>query len=202
MPALIPTAFTATVVWLGVNPDRDAALETQSLSEMALSFAGYAGESRAGLTRPSDSRVLAQYKRGTPIRNTRQLSILSAEDLDAIAADMGLASLDPALVGASMVVRGILAFTHVPPSSRLQDEASGTTLTIDLENRPCALPAKPIEARYPGMGGRFKRAAQHRRGVTAWVEREGVIALGATLRLHIPDQPVWPHLDQARKDAG
>lgn len=202
MPALIPTAFTATVVWLGVNPDRDAALETQALSEMALGFAGHAGESRAGLTRPSDSRVLAQYKRGTPIRNTRQLSILSAEDLDAIAADMGLASLDPALVGASMVVRGIPAFTHVPPSSRLQDEASGTTLTIDMENRPCTLPAKPIEARYPGMGGRFKRAAQHRRGVTAWVEREGVIALGATLRLHIPDQPVWPHLSQARKDAG
>ena len=202
MPALIPTAFTATVVWLGVNPDRDAALETQALSEMALSFAGHAGESRAGLTRPSDSRVLAQYKRGTPIRNTRQLSILSAEDLDAIAAEMGIAALDPALVGASMMIRGIPAFTHVPPSSRLQDEASGTTLTIDLENRPCTLPAKPIEARYPGMGGRFKRAAQHRRGVTAWVEREGVIALGASLRLHIPDQPVWPHLDQARKDAG
>jgi hypothetical protein len=38
--------------------------------------------------------------------------------------------------------------------------------------------------------------------VTAWVEREGVIALGATLRLHIPDQPVWPHLHQARKDVG
>ena len=202
MPALIPTRYTAVVTWLGVNPDRDAALETQALHEMALSFAGFASESRAGLTRPSDSRVLAQYKRGTPIRNTRQLSILSAEDLEAIAADMGIAALDPALLGASMVIRGIPDFSHVPPSARLQDEVTGTTLTIDMENRPCTLPAKPIDARYPGMGARFKRAAQNRRGVTAWVEREGVIALGATLRLHIPDQPVWPHLDLARRDRG
>ena len=43
MPALIPTQYTATVTWLGVNPDRDAALETQALHEMALSFAGHAG---------------------------------------------------------------------------------------------------------------------------------------------------------------
>jgi len=198
MPALIPTAFTATVTWLGHNPDRDAALETQALTEMALGFAGHAGESSAGLTLPSDSRVLAQYKRGTPIRNTRQLAILSAEDLAAIAADMGLSGLDPALVGASMVIEGIPDFTHVPPSSRLQDEASGATLTIDMENRPCQLPAKPIEARHPGFGKRFKRAALNRRGVTAWVEREGTIRLGATLRLHVPDQPVWPHLDAAR----
>jgi hypothetical protein len=202
MPALIPTRYTAVVTWLGVNPDRDAALETQALHEMALSFAGFASESRAGLTRPSDSRVLAQYKRGTPIRNTRQLSILSAEDLEAIAADMGIAALDPALLGASMVIRGIPDFSHVPPSARLQDEVTGTTLTIDMENRPCTLPAKPIEAQHPGKGARFKRAAQNRRGVTAWVEREGVIALGATLRLHIPDQPVWPHLDLARRDRG
>ena len=202
MPALIPTDFTATVVWLGVNPDRDAALETQALTEMALSFAGFAGESRAGLVRPSDSRVLAQYRRGTPIRNTRQLSIVSAEELDAIAAEMGIDALDPALVGASMVIRGIPDFSHVPPSSRLQDEGSGTTLTIDMENRPCTLPAKPIAARHPGKGARFKPAAVNRRGVTAWVEREGVIALGATLRLHIPDQPVWPHLAQARNSHG
>lgn len=201
MPALIPTDFTATVTWLGANPDRDAALETQPLREMTLGFAGHAAESRAGLTRRSDSRVLAQYKRGTPIRNTRQLSIMSAEDLAAIAADMGIDRLDPALVGASMVIAGIPDFSHVPPSARLQDEASGTTLTIDMENRPCQLPAKPIEGRHPGFGKAFKRAALGRRGVTAWVEREGTILLGATLRLHIPDQPVWPHLQAARAAA-
>jgi MOSC domain. len=115
---------------------------------------------------------------------------------------MGISSLDPALVGTSMVIRGIPNFTHVPPSSRLQDEASGTTLTIDMENRPCMLPAKAIEAEHPGKGATFKRAAEHRRGVTAWVECEGVIKLGATLRLHVPDQPVWPHLAEAHLGSG
>lgn len=202
MPALVPTRFTATVTWLGHTADREAALESTALTEMPLGFAGFAGEAHAGLTRPSDSRVLAQYPRGTEIRNTRQLSILAAEDLEAIAAAMGIGRLDPALVGASMVLRGIPDFSRIPPSSRLQDEASGTTLTVDMENRPCMLPARPIEARHPGAGGAFKRAAEGRRGVTAWVEREGTIRLGATLRLHVPDQPPWPHLYAARQGAG
>lgn len=198
MPALIPTVFTAKITYLGHNADRDAALATVALNEMALSFAGYEGESRAGLTRPSDSRVLAQYRRGTEIRNTRQLSILSAEDLAAIASQMGIDALDPALVGASMVVDGIPDFSLIPPSSRLQCEDTGTTLTVDMENRPCQLPAPGIEAAYPGHGKAFKRAAVQRRGVTGWVEREGVLRVGAVLRLHIPDQPVWPHLEAAR----
>jgi hypothetical protein len=32
------------------------------------------------------------------------------------------------------------------------------------------------------------------------VEREGRFALGDTIRLHIPDQPVWAHLDAARSE--
>ncbi len=198
MPALKPTDFTATITWLGHNADRSAALETASVPGMDLTFAGYAGESRAGLTRPSDSRVLSQYPRGTEIRNTRQLSIVSAEDLAAIAKDMGVAGLDPAWVGASMVVEGLPDFTHIPPSSRLQCERSGTTLTVDMENRPCQLPAPVIDKALPGFGKGFKSAARNRRGVTAWVEREGTLSVGAILRLHIPDQPPWAYLDEAR----
>ncbi len=198
MPALIPTDFTARVTWLGVNRDRDVALETEPLDEMHLTFAGLRTESHSGLTRPSCSRVRSQYPIGTEIRNTRQLSVMSAEDMAAIADAMGLDRLDPALVGASLVVDGIPDFSHVPPSSRLLDEASGACLVVDMENRPCMLPAKPIEAVHPGKGRGFKAAAKTRRGVTAWVEREGVIRVGATLRLHIPDQPVWPHLDAVR----
>ena len=198
MPALIPTGLTARVVWLGVNRSRAAALETEGVGEMALSFAGAEGESHAGLTRPSCSRVVAQHKRGTEIRNTRQLSLVAAEDLAAIAMAMGIVALPPALVGASMVLEGLPDFTHLPPTSRLQDEATGATLVVDMENRPCSLPAKPIEVLYPGKGRAFKPAAKGRRGVTAWVEREGIVTLGAVLRLHIPDQPIWAHLEQER----
>ena len=201
MPALMPTNFYATITWLGLVGDREAALESRAVDQITALFSGPVGEAHGGLTRPSDSRVLAQYKRGTPIRNTRQFSILSAEDLAAIAAKMGVESLDGALVGATMVVQGIPDFTHIPPSSRLQNEA-GATLTIDMENRPCVLPAKPIEAAHEGFGAKFKAAAKGRRGVTAWVEREGVFRVGDRLRLHVPDQPVWGYWDEAKREEG
>lgn len=197
MPALIPTDHIGTITWLGLVPDRDAALQSQPVDRLTLTFAGPAGEAHGGLTRPSCSRVTAQYPRGTPIRNTRQLSVLSAEDLAAIAAAMGLPALDPALVGASLVIEGIPDLTHLPPSSRLQAEG-GATIVVDMENRPCQLPARPIEAQHAGFGARFKAAAQGRRGFTAWVEREGDLRLGARMRLHVPDQRAWAHIDRAR----
>jgi MOSC domain-containing protein YiiM len=122
--------------------------------------------------------------------NVRQLSIVSAEELDGIAQEMGLAALDPALIGASIVVQGIPDFTHLPPSSRIQ-AASGATLTIDMENGPCVFPGREIEAEHPGFGARFKPAASGRRGVTAWVERPGALAVGDEMTLFIPDQRGW-----------
>lgn len=198
MPALKPTGFRATVRWLGTNPDRQAGLQSMPEDALRLGFGGPPGESHAGLTRPSDSRVVAQHPKGTEIANVRQVSILSEEDLAAIAAEIGMETLHPAWFGATMLVSGIPDFTLIPPSSRLQDEASGATLVVDMENRPCHLVSRVLEDRHPGAGKAFKPAAARRRGVTAWVEREGTIALGASLRLHVPDQPVWPHLDRAR----
>ena len=197
MPALKPTDFEGVITWLGVVQTALAVLPSQAEAEVFASFAGVAGEVHGGVTRASCSRVTGQYKRGTEIRNVRQFSVLSAEELALIAADMGLAVLDPSLLGASMVISGIPDFTHLPPSSRLQAE-SGATLVVDMENRPCLLPAREIEAVHAGFGARFKPAAKDRRGVTAWVEREGVLRVGAKVRLHVPDQRGWDYLTQAR----
>ncbi len=190
MPALIPTNHTARIMWLGCVADSAADLRSTPLQEAALTFAGVPGEFHGGETRPACSRVAALYKRGTEIANTRQVSILSAEELAQIAQAMGLEALDPRWLGASMVIEGIADFSHVPPSSRLQGP-DGASMVIDMQNRPCHLPAKVIEAERPGIGRTFKNAATGRRGVTAWVEREGRIALGDTLRLFIPDQRGW-----------
>jgi hypothetical protein len=171
-------------------PDRAAGLKAHACEALTLLFSGPEGEDHGGLTRPSCSRVVSQHPRETVIRNVRQLSVMSAEEIAAIAARMGLDVLDPAYMGTSMVIEGIDDFTHVPPSSRLQS-ASGATIVIDMENRPCVLPAHEIEADMPSKGAAFKAAAKDRRGVTAWVEREGVMQLGERLRLHIPDQRPW-----------
>lgn len=198
MPALKKTGYEAEIVWLGTVPDRAAALASAPATTLELGFAGPVGEDHGGETRPSCSRVLGLYPRNTPIRNTRQLSVLSEEEVAAIAADMGLDALDPAWLGTTMLLRGLPDFTHIPPGSRLQGP-DGCTITVDMENRPCTLPARPIEGRHPGFGARFKAAAKGRRGVTAWVEREGTVELGQAIRLHIPDQPVWAHLNSARR---
>lgn len=190
LAALKRSPIIGRVIWLGSVPDRVAALVATPVSDMPLTFAGPRSEAHGGLTRPSCSRVLALHPRNTPIANTRQLSILSAEELALIAADMGLTALDPALVGASMVVAGIPDFSHLPPSSRMQGP-DGATLVVDLENLPCTLPARPIESAHPGHGARFKPAATGRRGLTAWVEREGTLRLGDALTLFVPAQRRW-----------
>ncbi len=198
MPALLPTTFTGTITWLGRVLAQPAILASHPVDEVFASFDGVEGEVHAGLTRASCSRVAGQYPRGTTIRNVRQFSVLGAEDLEQIAARMGIAVLDPGLVGASLVIAGIPDFSRLPPSSRLQAEG-GATLVVDMENRPCQLPAKGIEVRHPGHGAAFKSAANGRRGVTAWVEREGILRIGQTVTLHVPDQRVWAHLAEARR---
>ena len=190
MPALAPTDHYGTLTWLGRVPDRSSALSSVPVSELMATFAGPEGEAHGGLTRASCSRVLAQYPRGTEIRNTRQFSLLGHEELAEIAAAMGVEALDPALVGATLVISGIPDFSHLPPSSRLQFE-SGATLVIDMQNHPCTLPGPGIDAAFPGFGRAFKPAARGRRGVTGWVEREGILRLGDRLRLHIPTQRQW-----------
>ncbi|MCF2869770.1 MOSC domain-containing protein [Octadecabacter sp. G9-8] len=191
MPALKPTHYTAEVVWLGsVMTDDRNELASPARDALDLTFDGVAGAFHAGVTRPSCSRVKSQYAKGTPIRNERQLCIVSQEELDEVAAEMGIDTIEPTRVGATIVVKGIPDFTHIPPSSRLQGP-SGATVTVDMENRPCLFPAKSLEVVHPGQGAMFKPAAKNRRGVCAWVAAEGRIAVGDTLTLHIPDQRAW-----------
>ena len=165
---------------------------------MDITFEGVDGECHAGLTRPACSRVRSQHPRGTEISNVRQFSILSVEELLEIADTCGIEEFDPAWVGASIVIEGIGDFSHVPPSSRLQTDAD-TTLVIDMKNRPCMLPARVIKQQESGKGKAFLAAAKGKRGVTAWVEREGPLKVGDVLRLYIPDQSAWAHLEEAHR---
>lgn len=195
MPILKPTDFFGTITFLGRMIGSYDLLHAEPAEHLVVGFAGIEGETHAGLTVPSCSRMTGQYPEGTPIANTRQVSVLSAEELAQIAARMGLASLSPSLLGATMVIQGIPDFSHVPPGSRLQAE-SGATLVVNLNNRPCTIPSRAIEAAHPGFGKAFKPAAEGRRGIVAWVEREGSFRLGERLRLHVPDQRPWAHLEE------
>ena len=200
MPALINSGLNNIVVeWLGVVPVLSESLRSISQQSINLTFAGIEGEDHSGLQRPSCARVKQLYRSGTPIRNTRQMSLLSAEDLARIGQGIGIDRLDPSFLGANIIIRGIPDFTLVPPSSRLQFQ-NGATITIDLENLPCRLPAEEIEKHHQGKGHAFKSVAHQRRGVTAWVECEGLISIGEEAQLFIPSQKAWPHLRGQKPD--
>jgi hypothetical protein len=190
MPTMKESPHAAEITWLGCVPESTGGLRAEPREILDLDFGGLAGGRHEGENRPSCSRTTFLYPKGTEIRNVRQLSILSREEMAAIAAELDLETLDPVHLGVSIVLAGIPDFTHVPPSSRLL-APSGASITIDMENRPCVLPGREIEADAPGHGKGFAKAAQGRRGVAAWVERPGRIAIGDRLRLFVPDQRAW-----------
>lgn len=184
------TPYEGRITFLGQVPDRAAGLGSVPQETVTVGFAGFSGEAHGGLTRPSCARVTALHPKGTEIRNTRQISVLSDEELAKIAAKMGVERLDPAWIGASLVLEGIPDLTFLPPGSRLQ-AADGTTLVVEMVNHPCTLAGRAVEAHLPGKGALFKPAAMDLRGVTAWVEREGRLSLGERLSVFVPAQRGW-----------
>jgi len=175
-------------ILINATPKED--LSSSRIASVDITYAGFDGESHSGLVRASCVRVRGQYAQGTEIRNTRQISIVSVEELTLIADAMGIDTLQPEWVGANLLVSGIPDFSKIPPSTRMIF-ASGASLVVDLENSPCKYPGEIIERHHPGKGGLFPKAAYGRRGVTAWVEREGHITTGEAIKLHIPPQRIY-----------
>lgn len=190
MPLMTKLAATGRIEALLTNPDRKAGLEKSRAEALTLRFDGIAGDCHSGLTRPADVRTIKQYPRDTPIRNVRQLTLLSVEELSQIAAIMEIPAVKPEWVGANMVTSGIPDLTLLPPSSRLQFP-SGATIVVDMENEPCRYPADIIASHNPEQKVGFVKAAKHKRGVTAWVEREGDVSLGDAITIWIPPQRLY-----------
>lgn len=192
MSLITKAPFQGKVEMLLRGADRAAGLEKSQVPALALTFAGIAGDCHSGLTRKSDTRTLKLYRRDTDIRNVRQLSLLSTEELAEVASAMGVAAVKPEWVGANLVTSGIPDLTTLPPSTRLQFP-SGATLAVDLENAPCRFVADVIAKYHSDAAGRWVKAATHKRGVTAWVEREGEVRLGDAIALFLPPRRLYAH---------
>jgi MOSC domain len=190
---LTKAVFTGRATKLLLSADRKSGLEKSEVGKLEISFAGIKGDVHGGLTRKSDSRTLKQYPRNTDIRNVRQLTIVSEEELAEIAVAMGLAEVKAEWLGANLVTKGIPDLTLLTPSSRLQFP-SGATLVVDMENHPCRQVAHVILRHHPDVDVGFVKGAWNKRGLTAWVEREGVISEGDDIVTWIPQQRIYPHI--------
>lgn len=168
------------------SPDADY-LVTTPVPQVHVNLEGFAGDRHAGFTRLADSRT-PFYPRGTVIGNSRQVSIVSVEELTALAAALGVPRIEAAWLGANLLIEGVPRLSTLPPMLRFffPDEA---TLQITAENHPCVFPGKAIQRRYPEIADlerAFPRHARGRRGLVAWVERPGTIRRGDTVRIVDP----------------
>lgn len=193
MPCFYKAPFQGTVQKLFSCEDSKASIVSELIDRANLSYEGVPGDTHSGLTRAACSRFPYLYKEGVEIRNTRQLSIVSLEELAEIAEGLELDLLPAGWLGANIELSGIPSLTLLPPSSRLVF-SSKATIVVDIENRPCVYPAKIIEGFHPGKGRKFFKTAKHKRGITAWVEREGLIKPGDNVEVFVPDQARHPLL--------
>lgn len=172
--------------------NRDDGFEKQARNRLNLLLSGPEGDCHTGFTRLSDVRTLQTYKRNTVIRNVRQMTLISVEEMAEVAAALELPEMNASWLGANLVTSGIPDLTLLPPSSRLQFP-SGATLVIDTENLPCRQVADVIAKSYPEKGPLFVKAAIHKRGLTAWVECEGDVSVGDAIKVFIPAQRIYSH---------
>lgn len=192
MPLLSKLSFQGKVESLLLRPSRETGFEKSPTGRMMLRLSGPEGDCHAGLTRPSDVRTIQLYKRDTEIRNVRQITILSREELAATAEDLGIPKIDPSWFGANMVLSGIPDLTLLLPSTRLQFP-SGAVLVNDMENLPCSQIAEVVARHHPEVQFKLVKAATHRRGLTAWVEREGEVKTGDAVTVWLPPNRPYPH---------
>lgn len=194
MAGLRKAPFVGTVTFLGVNSSRAEDLASASRTEVAMGFAGFAGEDHGGLNRAACSRLTNVHPEGTEVKNQRQLTVLSVEEMAETAKAMTIdGELDPCWVGANIVLSGIPSLTLLPPGTRLR-LPDGGTFVVDLENGPCKYPGEIIDRHHPGKGKSYPVAAYGKRGFTAFVEREGVARVGDEVEVFYPQQELHPVL--------
>lgn len=167
-------------------------LVTTRQAEIGLNFEGILGDKHAGFTRPADARV-PHFPRGTIIRNERQVTLVSVEELAEVAAALNVPEVLPEWLGANVLVSGAPRFTLLPIGTRLFF-GNGAVLVVSGENQPCTGPGKVLQAQYPHLiksPSAFPKAALHKRGVLAMVELPGTLAAHEAVRVELPSQPTY-----------
>jgi hypothetical protein len=161
---------------------------TRAVPELPLDMAGIPGDRHSGLTRASSARE-PWLARGTVLRNDRQLSVLSVEELALVATGLGLAEATPELVGANLLIEGIADLSRIAPGSLLAigGEWGGkgkfdgkALLRVEAYNKPCRGPGRKLAAAFgrPELEFQFVKVAASLRGLVLSVALPGVICPG------------------------
>ena len=179
---------TVQSVLVGKNPD---SMITTSLDQVYVDLAGFEGDLHAGFTRKADART-PYYPRGIEIRNDRQVTIVSTEELTQITIALNLPEVLPEWLGANLLFSGIPRLTQLPPNTRLVF-GNGVVLVVQAENLPCTGPGEVLAAHFgrPELENLFPRVAMGLRGLVACVEKPGWLKVGDSVQAKVPAQVIY-----------
>ena len=182
--------YTGVIEGVYTTPNTDNFI-TEEKDALEFTIAGIPGDRHAGYDRPSGGREKKLYPRGTRIRNNRQWSAVSVEELTEIAKSMNLPAIKPEWLGANMLISGIPSLSTLPAISMLKifsGETEGPVLVIYCQNRPCIYPHQAMEEIMGHqIETQFTKAAKETRGLVGWVEKPGTAHRGDRLEVWTRD---------------
>jgi hypothetical protein len=168
--------------------------ETQAVETLLLDHQGIPGTRHYGFTRKAGPRE-PWYPRGLEMRSGRQITLVSVEELAAIASAMQVDRVEPEWIGANIVTSGIANLTRLPSGTRIV--FAEAVLVVEAPNAPCKIAGNAIarhltpNAPSGGLDLAFPKMAKGLRGLVASVERAGTIRAGEVITVKVPPQTLW-----------
>jgi hypothetical protein len=155
---------------------------SRPVTELRLTADGIVGDRHAGPSLIAGPRQKG-VTRGTVLPNTRQVSLVSREELAEIAQRLSLQKLDFTWLAANIELEKISGLTAVSAGTRLVF-GGGVRLKLAGENEPCRKVAQVIAASTrSAVSASFVKAAWGKRGLVGWVETGGTIKPGESVRV-------------------
>ncbi len=179
--------LNGTVVSVHSGKNKD--LSKQILESIEVDFAGISGDAHRGMSRTAFSGE--REAKGTILRNDRQWSGVSIEELAIISKQLNLGQpLQAETLGANICVQGIPDFSLLPRGTRLVFP-SGAALIIEEYNPPCTDMGEQVAAKYSTRSGepltskQWLKPAHGRRGVVGMVDVAGTISAGDEILVQV-----------------
>ncbi|HLC66144.1 MAG TPA: molybdenum cofactor sulfurase [Candidatus Nanoarchaeia archaeon] len=180
--------------YVSAHPDRayigDDYFVTKPVTDLAFDLEGAIGDRHHGLSTVSGGRFSTLYARDTTVRNNRQWSAISPEEIQNIAAGLEVSELTPQLLGINLLVEGLGSVSQLPPMTYLifspeqgdfrPQRPDDVTLIVYGEALPCRIAGKALVEPYQrqDLESAFPKAAMGKRGTTGWVEKGGIVQPG------------------------
>ena len=160
---------------------------TKPKDQLSFTLEGIEGDRHFGYETVSGGRFTTLYDRGTRVRNNRQWSAISPQEVKEIAKNLGVDSrLTPELLGINLLLDGVEKLSELPPMSYLvfsphnnfqPRRQEDVTLVVYGQALPCTIAGKALVEPLGDetLERKFPKAALGYRGTTGWVERGGII---------------------------